>query len=70
MTIRYDSGYRRNMKFLMKEEIAKLLRVHPRTVERWIGKGMLRGYKLGKGRTALWRISQDDFDAFLKKHKN
>jgi len=54
----------------MKEEIAKLLRVHPRTVERWIGKGMLRGYKLGKGRTALWRISQDDFDAFLKKHKN
>ena len=58
------------MKFIIKEEIAELLRVHPRTVERWLEKGILQGYKLGKGRTALWRISQDDFDEFLKEHKN
>ena len=57
------------MKFLTKEEIAQLLRVHPRTVERWLGKKILHGYKLGEGRTALWRISQDEFDMFLKKHK-
>ena len=58
------------MKFIIKEEIAEMLRVHPRTVERWLEKGILHGYKLGKGRTALWRISQDDFDEFLKEHKN
>lgn len=58
------------MGFITKEDIAKLLKVHPRTVERWLGKGILHGYKLGKGRTALWRISQDDLDKFLKKHKS
>lgn len=58
------------MKIMIKEEIAKILKVHPRTVERWLGKGILRGYKLGDGRTALWRISQDEFNKFLKRYKN
>jgi len=58
------------MKIITKEEIAKILRVHPRTVERWLGRRILRGYKLGKGRTALWRIPQDEFDKFLKRYKN
>jgi len=58
------------MKIMTKEEIAKILRVHPRTVERWLGNKSLRGYKLGKGRTSLWRISQEEFQKFLKKHKN
>jgi excisionase family DNA binding protein len=55
---------------MTKEEIAEILRVHPRTVERWLGRGILHGYKLGKGRTALWRIPQEEFEKFLKKHKN
>ena len=58
------------MKVLTKEEIAKQLKVHPRTVERWLGKKILRGYKLGKGRTALWRVPEEEFVKFLKKHKN
>jgi excisionase family DNA binding protein len=58
------------MKIMTKEEIAKILRVHQRTVERWLGRGILGGYKLGEGRTALWRISEDDFKKFLKKYKN
>lgn len=58
------------MKFLTKEDIAKLLMVHPRTVERWMQKGLLHGHKLGEGRTALWRISQDELDKFLKKHRS
>jgi excisionase family DNA binding protein len=58
------------MKVMTKEEIAKILRVHERTVERWLGKGILKGYKLGKGRTALWRIPEDEFKKFLKKHQN
>ena len=58
------------MKIMTKAEIAKILRVHERTVERWLRKGILGGYKLGKGRTALWRIPEDEFKKFLKKHKN
>jgi excisionase family DNA binding protein len=57
-------------KFITKEEIAKTLLVHPRTVDRWLNRKILRGYKLGDGKTALWRISQEDFDKFLKKYKN
>ena len=55
---------------LTKEEVAIKLRVHPRTVERWLRRGILRGYKLGEGATALWRISEKELDRFLKKHSN
>ena len=58
------------MEFLTNDEVAKNLRVHPRTVDRWLKRGMLRGYKLGKGKTALWRISKSEFKIFLEKHKN
>jgi len=58
------------MEFLTREEVAKHLRVHPRTVERWLRKRMLRGYKLGGGKTALWRISKTELNRFLEKHKN
>jgi excisionase family DNA binding protein len=58
------------MKFLTNDEVAKLLRVHPRTVDRWLKRGMLNGYKLGSGKTSLWRISEDEVKIFLKKHKN
>ncbi len=58
------------MKFLTKEEVGKFFRVHPRTVARWLKSGLLKGHKLGKGNTALWRISDTDVEAFLKKSKN
>lgn len=58
------------MKFLTREEVAKYFRVHARTVERWLKNGSLRGYKLGKGKTALWRVSEDDVKKFLAKHAN
>jgi excisionase family DNA binding protein len=58
------------MEFLTKEEVAKELRVHQRTVERWLKKGLLKGYKLGKGKTSLWRISRSEFKKFLNKHTN
>ena len=58
------------MKFLTNDEVAKILRVHSRTVDRWLKRGMLKGYKLGSGKTALWRISQTEVQNFLKKHKN
>ena len=58
------------MKFLTREEVAKYFRVHARTVERWLKNGSLRGYKLGKGKTSLWRIPEDEVKKFLAKHAN
>ena len=58
------------MAFLTREEVAKYFRVHLRTVERWLHNGSLKGYKLGKGKTALWRIQEDDVKKFMAKHEN
>ena len=58
------------MEFRTREEVAKYFRVHVRTVERWLRNGSLKGYKLGGGRTALWRIPKDEVEKFLAKHGN
>ena len=58
------------MKYLTKDEVAQELRVHPRTVERWLKSGILVGHKLGEGKTSLWRISEIEFKKFLEKSKN
>jgi len=58
------------MEFLTNDEVAKNLRVHPRTVDRWLKRGLLKGYKLGDGKTALWRIPKSELKKFLDKHKN
>ena len=47
------------------DEIAKILRVHPRTVNRYIESGRLKASKLG-----TWRIKQSDVDDFLEKTSN
>jgi excisionase family DNA binding protein len=56
------------MTFLTREEVATYLRVHPRTVERWLKSGSLKGYKLGKEKTSLWRIPENEVNKFLEKH--
>jgi len=55
------------MDFYTKKEVAKYLRVHPRTIERWLLDGSLKGYKLGGGQTAPWRIPRDEIKKFLEK---
>jgi excisionase family DNA binding protein len=57
------------MEFYTKQEVAKLLRVHERTVARWIDSGQLKGYKLGKGKTALLRIPKKEVEKFLENNK-
>lgn len=57
------------MEFLTREEVAKFFRVHPRTVMRWLKEGSLKGYKLGKGRTALLRIPKAEVNKFLENYK-
>ncbi|MFA5024480.1 MAG: helix-turn-helix domain-containing protein [Patescibacteria group bacterium] len=46
-------------------EIAKILRVHSRTINRYIESGRLKASKLG-----VWRIKQSDLGAFLEETSN
>jgi len=55
--------------FLTIEQTAEYFGVHPRTIMRWLKQGSLKGYKLGKGRTALLRIPKSEIKKFLDKHK-
>lgn len=57
------------MSYYTRNEVAKLFRVNPRTVERWLKKGVLRGYKLGDEKTSIIRIPNDAVEEFLRKSK-
>lgn len=57
------------MEFYTLEEVAKELRVNPRTVMRWLKSGQLKGYKLGEGKTSLLRIPTTEVKKFLDKNK-
>ncbi|MBI2939338.1 MAG: helix-turn-helix domain-containing protein [Chloroflexi bacterium] len=46
---------------LSVEEVARRLRVNIRTIYRAINRGELRAVRVGR----LWRVCQDDLDAFL-----
>jgi excisionase family DNA binding protein len=46
-------------------QIAKLLGIRTITVRRWIVKGVLPAYSLGKE----YRIKKSDFDKFLEKRR-
>jgi excisionase family DNA binding protein len=66
----YNLVYNVNMEFMTNDEVAKKLRVNARTVDRWLKNGLLKGYKLGSSRTALWRIPVGEFKKFLVNHEN
>ena len=52
-------------KLLTIKEVAKILRVSERSVNRYIEAGRLRASRIGQ-----WRIKQSDLDKFLKKTSN
>ena len=52
-------------KLLTIREVAKILRVSERSVNRYIEAGRLRAFKIGQ-----WRIRQSDLEEFLNKTKN
>lgn len=43
------------------KEVAALMQVHTLTVIRWIGKGLVKGHKVG-GKKSHWRVSQSELD--------
>ena len=48
------------------EEVAEMMKVHPRTVYRMLDQGRLKGFKFG----AAWRITQDEVDAILRGERS
>lgn len=57
----------KNEQLLTVEEAAQWINVHPQTIRRWIIKGELKAMRLGQGRTARFRIAEEDFKNFLKR---
>jgi excisionase family DNA binding protein len=57
------------MQLKTRKEVADLFKVDQRTIHRWLMNGKLKGYKLGKGKTAPWRIDMAEIKKFLAKHK-
>ncbi|NJK49027.1 helix-turn-helix domain-containing protein [Candidatus Gracilibacteria bacterium] len=52
-----------NEQFLTTSEIAEILRVHQRTVQRWISSNRLKATKVGP---KILRVRKQDFDKFLE----
>lgn len=60
-----DSG--ENKQLLTTHEIAEILRVHQRTVQRWISSNRL---KATKAKPKIWRVRKQDLDNFLASEDN
>jgi excisionase family DNA binding protein len=48
------------------EQIAKLLNIHPKTVQRYIREGKIHATKIGKS----WRVNGHDLSLFTEDNKN
>jgi excisionase family DNA binding protein len=62
MSIAVDEEY------FTPEEIAERLKVHKRTVQRWIIAGTLRAYRFG-GQSGSLRVKESDLLYFLKERE-
>ncbi|BAT53235.1 DNA binding domain protein, excisionase family [Nostoc sp. NIES-3756] len=58
-----ESNGGENERFLTTYEIAQILRVNQRTVQRWISSNRLKATKVGP---KILRVRKQDFDEFLK----
>ena len=44
------------------EEVADFLRIHPKTISKWLSEGKIKGVKVGRE----WRIPRSEIDKILK----
>lgn len=56
--------------FLTPEQIAQQLQVAPDTVRSWLLAGKMKGTKLSGSKRAQWRVSEENFNLFIKQHTN
>ncbi len=54
---------KKGTEYLTSREVAEILRIHPRSVTRFIKEGRLGAVKVGK----FWRIPREQLDAFIKR---
>jgi len=54
--------------WLTTGEVAKLLKVHPETVKRWLRGGVMRGSFLSD--RAGWRVAREEVDRFMEEREN
>jgi len=47
------------------DEVAKLLRVHPRTVKRLASEGVLPGFRVG----SQWRFRRESINEYIKRQE-
>jgi excisionase family DNA binding protein len=47
------------------DEVAKLLRVHPRTVKRLAGEGTLPGFRVG----SQWRFRREAINEYIRRQE-
>jgi excisionase family DNA binding protein len=52
-------------KYYTVEQIAEMLQIHPKTIQRYIREGKLRANKIGKA----WRINGHDLSLFMENGK-
>ena len=55
-----------DQEWLTAEEIAERLKVHKRTVLRWVAAGALRGYRFG-AESGMVRVTRSDLEHFLEE---
>ncbi len=53
-------------KYYSVEQISKMLKIHQKTIQRYIREGKLRANKIGKS----WRITGHDLSVFIESEKN
>ena len=54
--------------WLTTAEVAKILKVNPETVKRWLRGGEMRGSLLSD--RAGWRIARDEVTRFMREREN
>lgn len=55
---------KREKEFLSVKEFAKIIRLSPLTVKRWIGRGEIKAIRLGK--TGHYRIAREELEKITK----
>ncbi len=59
-----------NIIFLTTEQIAERLQVEADTVRVWLATGKMKGTKLSESKRSGWRVSEENFNLFIKQHSN
>ena len=62
-----DRRFTHGEKWLTVEQLAERFQVDIKTVQRWLRRGKLQGYRLGEH--GDWRVKESDLQEFLKSNR-